>query len=222
MSVLADIKMLNAMSKTMLISAQKQVDPPILAPSEASVQGIRAVPGGIIYGGIDPITGNQLLRPLSMGGDLSHAYVLQEQRRVSIKEAFYTSLLVYTYSNNATATEVVSTNEQKLRILGSKVSRIQGEFLYPMLIRQLGLMYRLNLLPKLPNGVSFENIDFEIEFINTWNRYQKVQESNGLFQLNNMVDRIRSFNPDVVNSLNWDEILKLVSQANGVPSNLFN
>jgi hypothetical protein len=222
MSVLADIKMLNAMSKTMLISAQKQVDPPILAPSEASVQGIRAVPGGIIYGGIDPITGNQLLRPLSMGGDLSHAYVLQEQRRVSIKEAFYTSLLVYTYSNNATATEVVSTNEQKLRILGSKVSRIQGEFLYPMLIRQLGLMYRLNLLPKLPNGVSFENIDFEIEFINTWNRYQKVQESNGLFQLNNMVDRIRSFNPDVVNSLNWDEILKLVSQANGVPSNVFN
>lgn len=157
-----------------------------------------------------------------MGGDLSHAYVLQEQRRVSIKEAFYTSLLVYTYSNNATATEVVSTNEQKLRILGSKVSRIQGEFLYPMLIRQLGLMYRLNLLPKLPNGVSFENIDFEIEFITTWNRHQKVQESNGLFQLNNMVDRIRSFNPDVVNSLNWDEILKLVSQANGVPSNVFN
>ena len=222
MTVLADIKMINAMSKTMLISAQKQVDPPILAPSEASVQGIKSTPGGIIYGGIDPITGNQLLRPLSVGGDLSHAYELQEQRRNAIKEAFYTSLLVYSYANNATATEVVSTNEQRLRILGSKVSRIQGEFLYPMLIRQLGLMYRLNLLPRLPSGVNFEDIDFEVEFLNSWNRYQKVQESNGLFQLNNMVDRIRVFNPDVVNSLNWEEILKLVSQANGVPSNVFN
>jgi len=202
MGVLADIKMINAMSKTMLVSAQKQVDPPILAPSESSVQGIKAAPGGIIYGGIDPLTGNQLLKPLSLGGDLSSAYELQEQRRNTIKEAFYTSLLVYAYASNATATEVVATNEQKLRILGSKVARIQGEFLYPLLIRQLGIMYRLNLLPKLPQGIKFEDIAFEVEFMNSWNRYQKIQESNGLFQLNAMVDKIRDFNPDVVNVLN--------------------
>ncbi|MDR0484452.1 MAG: head-tail connector protein [Alphaproteobacteria bacterium] len=220
MTVLADIKMINAMSKTMLVSAQKQVDPPILAPSEASVQGIKATPGGVIYGGIDPLTGNQLLRPLTLGGDLSHAYELIDQRRNTIKEAFYTSLLVYAYASNATATEVVATNEQKLRILGSKVSRIQGEFLYPLLIRQLGIMYRLNLLPKLPSKIKFEDIDFEVEFMNSWNRYQKIQESNGLFQLNAMVDKIRNFNPDVVNSLNWDEMLKLVSQANGIPSSI--
>jgi hypothetical protein len=109
---------------------------------------------------------------------------------------------VYAYANNATATEVVSTNEQKLRILGSKVSRIQGEFLYPLLIRQLGIMYRLQLLPKLPKGVKFEDIAFEVEFMNSWNRYQKIQESNGLFQLNAMVDKIRDFQPDVVNMLN--------------------
>ncbi|MDR2008709.1 MAG: head-tail connector protein [Alphaproteobacteria bacterium] len=222
MGVLADIKMINAMSKTMLISAQKQVDPPILAPSEASVQGIKATPGGVIYGGIDPITGNQLLKPLSLGGDLSSANGMLEQRRNTIKEAFYTSLLVYAYANNATATEVVSTNEQKLRILGSKVARIQGEFLYPLLLRQLGIMYRLNLLPQLPHGLQFEDMAFDVEFMNSWNRYQKIQESNGLLQLNNMVERIRTFNPDVVNALNWDEMLKLVSQANGVPTNIFN
>lgn len=80
MSVLADIKMLNAMSKTMLISAQKQVDPPILAPSEASVQGIRAVPGGIIYGGIDPITGNQLLIDHYLWGEIYHTLMYYKSK----------------------------------------------------------------------------------------------------------------------------------------------
>ncbi|MFL1781250.1 Bacteriophage head to tail connecting protein [Candidatus Hepatincolaceae symbiont of Richtersius coronifer] len=220
MAAMPDIKMINSISKTMLIAAQKQVDPPILAPNEGAIQGIRSVPGGIIYGGIDPITGNQLLKPLSLGGDLSNTYTLQEQRRASIREAFYNSLLMFNYSNNATATEVVSVNEQKLRILGSKIARIQTEFLYPLLKRQYFIMQRLGLLPNPPKGVDINNI--EIDFFGPWNRYQKMVDSIGMQQLGSVINTLKQFDPNVVQAFDWLEVVKLIAEGNGVPENLFN
>ncbi len=221
MIALPDIKMINAMSKTMLIAAQKQVDPPILAPSEAVIQGIKAIPGGIIYGGIDPLNGNQLLKPLMIAGEISSAYELQEQRRNMIKDAFYNSLLLYAYSSNATATEVNSINEQKLRILGSKIARIQGEFLYPLLKRQLGIMFRLKLLPQLPEGLDFHDLNFDITFINSWNKNQKIVESSGMGIINDFINKIREFNPDIVNKVNWEQMLQFIAEANSVPKSIF-
>ena len=49
MTVLPDIKMANAMTRTVIVGAQKMVDPPLLAPSDGFLNPIRTTPGGINY-----------------------------------------------------------------------------------------------------------------------------------------------------------------------------
>lgn len=220
MLALPDIKMLNAISKTMLVAAQKSVDPPIMAPHEGAVQGIRTTPGGIIYGALDPVTGNTLLKPLTMGGDLSNSYALQEQRRVTVQEAFYNSILLYNYSPNATATEVLSTNEQKLRIIGSKISRIQTEFLYPMLLRQLHLLKRLDILPRPPHEINYS--DIIISFHGSWNKYQQISEKNAIKDTVNSLKDLEHFKEDIGTIINWEEVATIIAKTNSVPETIFN
>ena len=219
MNVLADIKMLNAMSKSALIATQKMVDPPLLAPFESAIEGMKTLPGGIIYGGIDPLSGNQLIRPLNLGGDLSNTYILQDQRRQSIKEAFYHSLLLYIYSNNATATEVLSVRDQKIKILGSKIARIQSEFLYPLLKRQLYILNRLNLLPQ-DGAIDIDNI--EIEFISAWNQQHQLLNSIPVNDLKNSLNLVGEFYPQITDSINWQELLKILAKNYNLPDQIFN
>ncbi len=104
---LPDIKMLNAMGKTTIVAAQKAADPPILAPDEAAVRGIRTSPGQIIYGGIDA-QGRRLYEPFVTGANVGLGLELEEQRRDAIREAFHFSLLMLVGRPNRTATEVLA------------------------------------------------------------------------------------------------------------------
>ncbi|MGV3278558.1 portal protein [Rickettsiales bacterium LUAb2] len=220
MNILPDIKMLNAISKTLLIAIQKQVDPPILAPNEAVIQGVKTNPGGVIYGGIDPVTGNQLFKPLVSGIDLTSANLLQQQKRESIREAFYYSLLFNSYRANTTATEIISINEQKMQLLGAKIARIQTEFLYPLLLRQYKVMLRLDKFPHIPNTLNPEEV--EVEFLGIWNRYQKTIQALGTTNFTNIIERIKIMNPEITNILDWSMILKIIAEGNGVPNKVFN
>lgn len=220
MIALADIKMVNAMAKTMLIAAQKQIDPPILAPNELSIQGIKTVPGSVIYGGIDPLSGNQLIKPLYMGIESNNTYAMQEQVRNSIRESFFYSLLLYAYSTNATATEVLSVNEQKLKILGSKIARIQSEFLYPLIKRQCVLLQRLGLLKALPLNLNWQ--DIEVAFLSSWNRFEKFTDSFALTQTSNFMQSVQSFCPEIHKLVDWQAAINLVAEANGLSKNIMN
>jgi hypothetical protein len=60
---LADIHMLNTMSKTGLVGSQMVVRPPILAADERAKPGVRVDPGKMIYGGLDEM-GNPRYKPL--------------------------------------------------------------------------------------------------------------------------------------------------------------
>jgi len=220
MIALPDIKMVNAMAKTMLIAAQKLIDPPMLAPNELSIQGIKTVPGSVIYGGIDPLTGNQLIKPLAMGIESGNTYTMQEQVRNSVRESFFYSLLLYAYSANATATEVLSVNEQKLKILGSKIARIQSEFLYPLIKRQLVLLQRLGLVQGLP--ISFHWQDIEVVFLSSWNRFEKFTDSFALSQTSNFIQSVQSFCPDAYKLVDWQAAISLMAEANGLSKNIMN
>ena len=80
MLALPDVKMLNAMSKTTIVAAQKAVDPPLLAVDEVAVRGLRTHPGGIIYGGLDE-NGRRRYEPLHATGNVGLGLELEEQRR---------------------------------------------------------------------------------------------------------------------------------------------
>jgi hypothetical protein len=223
-NALPDIKMLNAISKTIIVSAQKQIDPPLLATNESSVSGIKTAPGSVIYGAIDPVSGNQLIKPLLLGSDSSGAKDLHFQRKEALKELFYNHLLSFNYSRNATATEILAVNEQKLRILGSKISRLQSEFLYPLLKRQIFILQNLDLFPEIPIELKevFSINDIEIDFTSAWNKYLKVANNINLNDLSYAINTIKQFDQNIADNVNWQGVLKTIIEQSGLNENLFN
>ncbi|NJL73012.1 MAG: hypothetical protein HC888_16430 [Candidatus Competibacteraceae bacterium] len=78
---------------------------------------------------------------------------MMEQRRNAVREGFYFSLMQMVGSPNMTATEWMGRQEEKLRLLGPNLGRIQSEFLSPLIKRRFGLLQRAEQLPPPPEEI---------------------------------------------------------------------
>lgn len=217
MLALPDVKMLNAMSKTTIIAAQKAVDPPLLAIDEVAVRGLRTHPGGIIYGGLDE-NGRRRYEPLVGGGNVGLGLELEEQRREAVRQAFYFSLLLMVQQPNQTATEVLARQEEKLRLMGPHLGRIQAEFLDPLIRRQFGIMRRANLLPPPPAQLRARGI--RIDYVSPLARAQKAGEGAAIVRALEALAPIGAIRPEIYDNVDADAAARALVQSFGAPNNL--
>lgn len=215
MLALPDVKMLNAMSKTTIIAAQKSVDPPLLAVDEIAVRGLRTHPGGIIYGGLDE-NGRRRYEPLQSGGNVGLGLELEEQRREAVRQAFYFSLLLMVQQPNQTATEVLARQEEKLRLMGPHLGRIQAEFLDPLIRRQFGIMRRANLLPPPPQQL--RNSGVRIDYVSPLARAQKAGEGAAIVRALESLAPIGAIKPEIYDNIDADAAARALAQSFGVPN----
>jgi len=140
MNSLPDVKVLNKMVEVGLKAAQKQVDPPLLVPDDAMMLPIRTAPGSLNYfrsGSRDRI------EPLNIGANNPLGLNMEEQRRKAISQTFHVDQLLITENRNMTATEVAQRSEEKMRILGPTLGRLQILLLLEYLILCLEITYLL-------------------------------------------------------------------------------
>jgi len=217
MLALADIKMLNAMSKTTIIAAQKAVDPPLLAVDEAAVRGLRTHPGGIIYGGLDE-NGRRRYEPLQSGANVGLGLELEEQRREAVRQAFHSALLLMAQQPGQTATEVLARQEEKLRLMGPHLGRIQSEFLDPLIRRQFGIMRRTNLFPKPPRAIAQAGI--RIEYVSPLARAQKAGEGAAIARALEALGPMAAIKPEIIDNVDADLAARAIVQSFGVPGRI--
>jgi hypothetical protein len=212
--VLPDVKMLNRMDETSIKAAQKMADPPLAAPDEGVIKAARTWPGGITYGAIDQ-QGNQLLKPLYTGGDTRLTLEMMDQRRNSIKEAFYFSLMQMIGSPNMTATEWMGRQEEKLRLLGPNLGRIQCEFLNPLIKRRFGLLLRAGQLPPPPQEI--QGRAMSVEYVSPLARMQMAGEAQSVVRLYQSLGMIAQIDPGVMDNVDNDEAVKILGRGWAVP-----
>jgi len=175
MNALPDVKVLNKMVEVGMKAAQKQVDPPLLVPDDSMLMPIRMSPGSINYyrsGTRDRI------ETLNIGANNPLGLNMEEQRRQAISQTFHVDQLLITENRNMTATEVVQRNEEKMRILGPVLGRLQSELLQPMIIRIFNIMLRNNLLPEAPEILVNQEID--VEYVSPMAQAQRGQELSSI------------------------------------------
>lgn len=216
MLALPDAKMLNQMSRTTIVGAQKRVDPPLLAPDEASVRGIRTAPGGVIYGGMDPV-GRRLYEPLVTGGDVGLGLEMEEQRRTAVREAFYASLLLLANQPGRTATEVLALQEEKLRLMGPHLGRLQSEFLDPLIGRVFAILYRSGQIAARPDELA-EAPQLDVEYVSPMARAQKASEAVAVVRTVEIANGMAQIDPGVIDNLDSDEAFRIAAEANGLPA----
>jgi hypothetical protein len=218
MLALPDIKMLNAMAKTTIVAAQKAADPPILAPDEMAVRGIRTTPGGIIYGGVDE-QGRARYQPFHSGAAIGLGLELEEQRRQAIREAFHWSLLLMVASPNQTATEVLARQEEKLRLMGPHLGRLQSEFLDPLITRLFNTLLRHRRLPPPPESL-IGRAGIKVEYVSPAAQAQRASDGTAIVRALQALGPLAAMKPEIFDNIDADATARALAEAFGAPAKL--
>jgi hypothetical protein len=211
------VKMLNRMDETAIKAAQKIADPPLAAADEGVIKAARTWPGGITYGAIDQ-NGQQLLRPLFTSGNVGLTQEMMEQRRNAVREGFYFSLMQMVGSPNMTATEWMGRQEEKLRLLGPNLGRIQSEFLSPLIKRRFGLLQRADQLPPPPEEI--QGTAMTIEYVSPLARAQMAGEAQAVQRLYQGLGMIAQIDPSVLDNVDHDQAVQILGRGWAVPAKL--
>ena len=214
MTALPDVKMLNEMSKTTIKSAQKQVDPPLLVPDDGFILPVRTVPGGLNFyrsGTRDRI------EALNIGANTPLGLNMEEQRRNSIRNAFYVNQLMLQQGPQMTATEVIQRNEEKMRLLGPVLGRLQSELLKPLIDRTFNIILRKNLFAPIPEFLQGQ--DIEIEYVSPLAKAQKSTELQSIMRAIEIMGSLSNVAP-VFEHINMDKLVRHLADIVGVPQKI--
>ena len=177
MNALPDVKVLNKMVENSLKAAAKQIDPPLLIPDDGMLAPIRMSPGSINYyrsGSRDRI------EPLNINANNTTTINNENQRRDAINKMFHIDQLVVTENRNMTATEVIQRQEEKMRILGPVLGRLQSELLSPLITRVFNILLRNGLFLQSPDILQQQEL--KIEFVSPMALAQRGQELQSLMR----------------------------------------
>ena len=213
MTALADIKMLNKMSEVTIRAAQKQVDPPLLVPDDGFILPIRTVPGGLNFYRSGT---RDRLEPLNIGANNPIGLNMEEQRRKAIQSAFYVDQLILGQGPQMTATEVVQRTEEKMRLLGPVLGRLQAELLQPLITRSYNILARKNLFKPAPDIIQGQ--DFDIEYVSPLAKAQRAGDVQSSLQFIELMQPLAQVDPGVIDYLDADNLVKHLISALSVPA----
>lgn len=177
LTALSDIRVLNAMSRTALMAAEKMSDPPLMVPDDGFLGPVHSGPGGLSYyraGTPDRI------EALPVSVDLKATEEMMDRRRESIRRIFLNDQLEPPKTPAMSATEALIRQSERMRVLGPVLGRMQTEFLAPLVNRVFRILLRAGELPALPPGLS--RADLRIEYTSPVDRAQKEYEAQTLGQ----------------------------------------
>ena len=214
MNALPDVKVLNKMVETAMKAAAKQVDPPLLVPDDSMLAPIRMSAGSLNYyraGSRDRI------EPLNIGQATSVTLNQENQRRDAINKTFHIDQLMISSQRSMTATEVIQRNEEKMRILGPALSRLQSELLQPMILRVFNIMLRNKLFLVAPEVLS--NQEIEIEYVSPMALAQRSQELQSLVRGLELFTQIGQIAP-VQDYIDENGLVKQIINLLGLPAKM--
>lgn len=219
MTALPDIKMLNEVMKTTIKAAQKSVDPPIIVPSEGFINPVRTVPGGVNI--FDTANGGTAATAIGQfpsanpGIGIDFVNMLQDR----IRSIFFVDQLQFSGGPQMTATEVLQRTEEKLRLMGPILGRVQTEFLGPVLNRVFGILFRQGKFGEPPESLPAK---FEFEYTSQINMAQMQQEANGFIRAVDVLGPLLQLSPTLLtDNLNGDKMVRDTLEMFGVSPNKF-
>jgi hypothetical protein len=202
-TALPDNKMLQEVMRTTIRAAQKATDPPLQAPDDGFLNPIRTTPGGINFyrqGMPDRI------EPINFGSNPGVGFDVVSDLRGRIREIFFIDQLQLQDGPQMTATEVLQRTEEKLRLMGPLMGRLQSELLGPMLNRVFAILIRQGKIP--PPPAILEGQEFKITYTSPIARAQEQTEANGIMRSLQVLTPFLEMDPSVTDRFNGDELTK--------------
>ena len=204
-TTLPDVKMLMRVAQVTIRGAQKSTDPPLMLPDSGFLRPLRTTPGGINFyrkGRINLKDDIDIIPTGNPGLGMEYIHSLRER----IREAFFVDQLQLQEGPQMTATEVMQRTEEKLRLMGPLLGRIQLELLGPMIVRVHGLLRRAGKFPEPPLELAEQQL--KIIYTSPIARAQEQVEANGLMRAFSVLEPMIKMNPEIIDVFETDEMTR--------------
>lgn len=202
-TALPDVKMLMQVAQVTIRAAQKSTDPALLLPDDGFLRPLRTSPGGLNYytrGRINTKRDIDIIPTGNPGLGIEYSKLLHEK----IREVFFVDQLQLHTGPQMTATEVMQRTEEKLRLMGPLMGRIQTELLGPLINRVYGLLSRAGKLPEAP--AILNEVPLKIIYTSPIARAQEQVEANGLMRALSIMEPLIKYKPNTTDIFDTDEM----------------
>ncbi len=213
---LRSMKRANRIARDMVIAANRQAQPPLLAADD-DFGALHVEPDAINYGWLDPATGKPKVVPLANGARLDVGLAMHERDVRAIEETFLTSLMLLAQDRTMTATEVIQRAQERGVMLGPVVGRIQTELLGPMITRELQIADVEGLLPD-PGDVDIPAV--AIRYETPALRQMAAQDGLAVVRALDAIAPIAQLDPSVLAALNLPRAARVIAESFGVPASI--
>ncbi len=210
MTALPDVKMLQEMVKTTLKAAQKIVDPPLMVPDEGELGPVRTVPGGLNFYRDE----NRLIFPLQTGANIPISLEMMQDLRNRILSTFFVDQLQMTGDADMTATEVMQRTEERMRLLGPILGRMEAELLGPIISRVFGILARSGELPEQPEAL--DGVEWRVEYVSPIAIAQRGQKVERAVQMLTIAGQMAAFDPNIMARFDSENFLPWIANEIGV------
>lgn len=216
---LASARVHNRMVDASLRRAQREADPTLLAPDRQDwpLNG-RVRTGAVVYGGLN-MRGDQMLRPLELGGGFS--LTLEEKRQVldDIREAFHYTALNISNRTGLTPVETMAMEEQRQRLWAPNQGRVQEEFLAPKIARRFSILWRAGQLPPPPKEM--QGVALDVKYLSAAAAAQRSMEGTAAMRVIQDIAPLAQLKPRLVDRIDEDGLIEVLADARGAPGRMF-
>jgi len=213
---LASARLVNRMDEATIRAAQMAADPVKLAPDrDAWPLNGKLRPGAMIYGGVD-VRGNPLIRTMDTHAGIGLTFDEKQRLNDEIKDAFNWSLMNLAGRTGMTATEVITIEEERQRLMAPFTGRTQREYLRPKISRRFSTLWRAGQIPPPPEHA--RGAPLQVEYLSAAARAQKSRDGAAVMQLLANIGPLAQIKPRLLDRINEDELIETLQEAHGVPA----
>jgi len=215
MTALPEIKTLNMMDETVLIGAQKAVDPPLQLPDDGFIMPIRTTPGGLNY--FRAGSGDRI-EPVFNNAQIDFGFQAMAERRERIRKAFFVDQLKLVDSPAMTATEVLQRTEDQMRLLGPMMGRLENELLRPIVTRVIDIMFTKDLFAPVPEIL--DGAELDIRYSSLIAKAQRISEAQNILRAMEASAPFIEIDPASTDLINSDNAVKMIHNVFGSPQEI--
>jgi hypothetical protein len=211
---LPDVKTHNAMDRAMLEHAEWQVHPAPLLPDRNTISTARPRPRTPIYGGMS-MSGRRMVDFLAPSGNIAITHEMMRQREETIREGFFFGLMQLVGRSGMTVIETMTRDEERMRLLGPHIGRIQREFLTPSVTQRFAMLWRAGQLPPPPKELQREAL--KIEFTSPMANAQKSASAAGTLRLIDATIAMTQVDPEAKDNIDTDAAIRVLQDGFSAP-----
>ena len=212
---LPDTRSLNKVKELSLNAVAKAVDPPLLTTKRNILGSLNLAPRSVNV--VRDINGIREMTPQARF-DVTQFQV--EDLRNSIKSSFFLDKLLLpprTETGEMTAFEVQQRLEQMQKVLGPTLSRLNSEFLSPLITRSFKMLLRSGELLPLTPLLQERGVSVDIAFVNSLSRSQQAEDIANITAWVQELAGLAQADPTVLDYVDSDGIAKHIAKVRSVP-----